>query len=154
MIDNKKLGLGFIIVFILLVLYTGLNNQKFVDTISSGAFGSAILYYVITRIDYLFILISIFLLRISTPSKEFIGGILLIWAIDITSMPRLPMAGFPTDASFLANSDFIFMSRLIGFTNWDYAFAWKFYYIVLPIILIILAGYILGLVNIGKKFAK
>lgn len=151
MIDKQKLGLIFIISFILLTLWIGINNQKFVTTISSGSFGIAILYYIISRVDYLLIFISLFLLRISTPIKEFFAGILLIWSIDILSFPRLPMQNLTTDTSLMANSDFLFMSKLLAITKWEYTFAWKFYYIVLPIILVLLVGYTLGLVKLGKR---
>lgn len=91
------------------------------------------------------------LLKVSTPAKDLIGGILLVWAIDIISFPRLPMTGMTVDKALLANSDALFMTRILSLTGWEYSFAWKFYYMVLPIILIIAVGYILGFVNLGRR---
>lgn len=152
MVDRKNFALGFVIASILLVLYTGMNNQKFIQTINSGNFQLALFYYILTRIDYMIILLSFMIFEISTPIKEFIAGVLFVWFVDIVSFPRLPMDMFPTDPSFLANSDTIFMSKIISITHWNYAFAWKVYYIVLPIILIISIAKILGLVNLGRRF--
>lgn len=151
MIDRKNYALGFVIASIILVLYVGINNQKFVQVINSGNFSLSLFYYFLTRIDYMLILLSFLVFEISTPIKEFFAGILFIWFVDITSFPRLPMSAFPTDPSFLANSDTIIMSKIISLTHWSYNFAWKFYYIILPVILIILVARILGLVNLGRR---
>ena len=91
MIDNRKIAYIFIGLFIILTLYIGLNNQQFVEKISTGKFGEALVYYFITRIDYIIIFASIFLLRISTPLKEVMAGLAFIFAIDIVYFSRLPI---------------------------------------------------------------
>lgn len=154
MIDNKKFAIAFIVGFILLTLVIGLNNERFIEKISTAKIGEALLYYFISRIDYVIIFSSIFLLRISTPIKEFFAGLTLILAIDILSFPRLPSDAMTAVPSLMANSDYIFMKHLISFTNWNYTFAWKFYYIFMPIFLILLVGYILGLVKLGKRITN
>lgn len=149
--DKEKIAVGFIIIFILLVIYIGMNNQKFVVEISSTQFPRAILFYLASRVDYLLIFASLFMLKIATPIKELIAGILFIWALDIVSFPRLPIDAIPTDLSLMANSDYIIMTKILAITQWTYPFAWKFYYIFMPIILVLIAGYTLGFMNFGRR---
>lgn len=149
--DKRQFAIGFAVLFIILIIYTGINNDRIVKLVSSMKMPESILVYLLTRVDFLLIFLTLFLSRISTLTREFFAGIALIWAFDIIGLPKLPREAMPTDLSFLANSDAIFMTKLISFTKLDYSIAWNIYYIVFPILLTLLTIYLLGFWRLGRR---
>jgi len=85
--------------------------------------------------------------------KNVIGGFVLVLALDIVSFPRLSQVTFPVDVSSLASSDALLVGKIMSF-GVSYSYAWTFYYLVVPIVLIIASLQILGIHNFYQQIVR
>lgn len=153
-LNKKNIGIGFLIYFIAITIYSGIYNSDYISKILGGGL-MGLVYYIVANPAYLLVFMTIIISETEKVWKEILSAVLIIWAIDIISFPRMPIDAFPTDPNFLANSDFIFMTKLTTiFSSVSYATLWKIYYIVLPIALVIGASQLLGFTHFGKKLAN
>ena len=150
MVDKKTFAIGFIVAFGLLTYYLWQNNESVASTIANNGL-DGIFWYFISNPAYVLLLISIYMLNKDAGALRNIGGTLMIlFASDIVSYPRLPESGFPNDLAILASSDGIVMNKLIEM-GFSYSTSWNFFYLVLPISLMLGALAVLGIHNFFKQ---
>ena len=153
-LNKKNIGIGFLVYFVAITLYSGLYNSDYINKILGGGL-MGILYYVVANPAYLIVFFTVIISKTEQVWKEITAAIALIIAIDIISFPRVSSVAFPTDPNFLANSDAIFMGKMMEmFSTVSYHTLWNIYYIVIPIALILGASQLLGFTHFGKKIVN
>lgn len=148
--DKKTFAWVFVILFGVLTYYLWQNNDSVAGIIANDGW-TGIAWYIISNPAYILLMISIYLLNRETNLiRNAIGSFLIIYSSDIISYPRLPSSAFPQDVSILASSDGLIITKLLK-AGFSYETAWNFYYLVLPIGLVIIALAILGVHNFYKQ---
>jgi len=151
--ERDTLGYIFLVLFGVLVLYSGFHNTEFTMMIASGTL-QGLIYYIISNPAYIIIFAGVLLSNQAAAWKEILAALALIWAFDIVSFPRLPSEALPTDVNFLANSDAIFIEKLNSILQLDYSTMWNFYYIILPLLLVGASAWLLGIRGLGGRVKK
>lgn len=152
--NNSTLGRIFLVYFIAATAFIAFNYNTFVSTINAGSIPKALLFYMLANIDYLIIIIAVFYFgRGVNFLKKTLASILLIWAIDIISFPRLSPAGMTTDSAFMASSDAILAKAAVT-GGIPYNTFWWGYYLVLPLLIITIAAWTLGVVELGRLIKR
>ena len=153
-LNKKNVGIGFLIYFIAITLYSGFYNSEYVSKILGGGL-MGLFYYIIANPAYLIVFFTVIISETEQVWKEVLAAVSLIIAIDIISFPRLPIDSFPIDPNFLANSDALFMAKIMEmFPTVAYHTLWNIYYIAIPILLILGASQLLGFTHFGKKIVN
>ena len=144
MVDKKQFAIGFMVFFVVLTIYTYLNNDAIANIIANNGM-QGMIYYFVTNASYVLLLLSIILINSEiNPVRNVIGALMLITAFDIVSYPRFSPIGMPQDLSFLASSDGIILNHLIS-SGINYSTAYNLFYLILPLALVVGALAILGL---------
>lgn len=140
----------FVLFFIILTFYLYNNNDDVANIIAhDGLYG--LFWYFLSNIPYVLILISIFVLNPQVGfGRNLLGGFMMVYAMDIVSFPRLSVAGMTTDIGLLSSSDALVMNHILKL-GINYSTAYTFYYLVLPILLILGSLSILGIHNFFKQ---
>jgi len=153
-LNKKNVGIGFLVYFIAITLYSGFYNSEYVAKILGGGL-MGLVYYIIANPAYLIVFFTVIISETEQIWKEVLAAVSLVLALDITSFPRLPIESFPTDPNFLANSDALFMAKIMEmFPTVAYHTLWNIYYIAIPIVLILGASQLLGFTHFGKKIVN
>ena len=148
--EKRKFAIGFTIAFGILTFYLWQNNDRIARTIAGDGI-NGIFWYFLSNTTYILLLISIYLWNAEAGYlKNILGGLLIILATDIVSYPRLPSTGIPLDISILASSDYLFMQKLLNY-GLSYSFSYTLYYLVMPILLLVLALWIMGISDFAKR---
>ena len=151
--EKKQFAFIFTAAFIVLTIYTYLNNSYVEQTITRDGL-QGVLFYIITNPAYILLFFSIIHHNQEMGIiKNIIGGFILVLALDIVSYPKLPQASFPLDLSSLASSDALLVGKIMSF-GISYSYAWTFFYLILPIILIITSLQILGIHNFYQQIVR
>lgn len=148
--DKKQFAIIFVIVFILMTYYLYYNDVMIAQTIKDDGLKGMIFYFA-SNLAYVLIFVGIlFFNKDKNMVSNILGAFMLIYAIDIISFPRFMSSGMSQDLGFLASSDGVFISRFMEM-GFQYANLHLFYYLILPIALILGSVYILGTDNFIKK---
>jgi len=148
--DKKTFSYGFLIFFLFVTIYIYMNNDSVASIIAGNGF-NGIFWYILTNPAYILIIITIFMLnREAGVLKNILGGFMLIFAMDIVSMPRFSPAGLSQDLGLLASSDGIFFNWFLSH-GLTFSSAYTLYYLILPILLILGALAILGIHNFYRQ---
>ena len=154
--DNKKtFAYGFLIAFVLLTYYLYQNNDAIALLIANDGL-QGMFWYFVSNASYVLLLFSIIIINTDTGVGVFRnigGGLMLIYAFDIVSYPRFSPVGLTQDAIMLASSDALFINKLMKL-GFDYSSVYTMYYLVLPIVLVGLSVWILGINDFVKKIFK
>ena len=153
MIDKKTFAYSFVIGFIFLTWYLYSNNDSVASIIANDGF-QGIFWYIVSNPAYILLFISIYALNTEAGFwSNTIGSFFILYASDIISYPRLSPVAMPLNNPILASSDTLFITQL---TQWglSYTNSWTFYYLVLPILLIIASLQILGITNFTRTLIK
>lgn len=150
MVDKKTFAYSFVGLFILLTYYLWKNNDIVAQTIANdGIIG--IFWYFISNASYVFLLVSLIMFNTEVNlGRNVLGALLLIFAIDIISYPRVLTSGFSPNDAILASSDGLVIQNILKM-NFSFHSVHTFYYLVLPIILIFISLQFLGISNFYKK---
>lgn len=149
MVDKKKFALIVVVLFIMLTIYLYMNNDSVASIIVQDGL-KGLMWYILSNAAYVLIFLSIILFNRGVPFiKNIAGATLLVYAFDIVSYPRFSPSGMPMEVALLASSDGIIMNKLI--TIMPYSSAYTFYYLILPISMILLSLYLLGENTFIKK---
>lgn len=151
--ERRTFAIVFVIAFIFLTYYLWQNNDYIAQVIiMNGLHG--VFWYFISNANYVLILISIVVLETNVNFfRRLLGGVLLIFAFDSVSYPRLNLLDIQNlvtqsagSISILASSDGLVIHQLLkfGFTP---SVAYTIYYLVMPIAIVLLALYVLGFSN-------
>lgn len=153
MVSNKGFAMAFLVLFGVMLAYSGFNNDAIAAKIAAGG-GSGLLVYALFRLDYLLLGVGVFMVgRGQALWKKLLASLCLVYALDITQYPRLLKAAMTTDLGFLANSDAIIVQWALN-TGLPYNVVWHLYYIVLPAVLVLISARLLGLVSFGRILKK
>lgn len=134
---------------VLLAIYTYFNSEFVVNTIvNDGMLG--IIYYFVTNPAYVLILVTIFMLNRDTSFiRTTIASFLIIFSADILSYPRMG-AVMSSDINLLASIDGIMFNHLLA-SGMSYNVIYTIYYLILPILLLVLALWFLGVNDFYKR---
>lgn len=152
--NNSTFGKVFLAYFVVITCLIAFQYQTFVGIIADGGLAKGLLFYFLLNVDYLLLLIAImYFSRGTNFFKRVIATFFIIWAIDIISFPRLSQAGLPPEMVYRTSSDAIIATAItsngVPFTTF-----WWAYYLVLPVILILLAAWMLGIVELARMVRK
>lgn len=151
--DRKQFALLFTAGFIALTIWIYFNNSYVEQTIVHDGL-NGVLFYILSNPAYILLFFSIIHYNQEMGIiKNIIGGFALVLALDIVSYPRLPQGTMPLDVSSLASSDALLVGKIMSF-GVSYNYSWTFYYLILPIILIIVALQILGIHNFYQQIVR
>ena len=151
--DKRTFSYIFIGAFIFMAWYLYSNNDSIASIISQNGF-NGVFWYFASNFSYILILVSVFALNREVGLiKNLVGSIFLIVAIDILSFPRFSPVGLTKEVMLLASNDGIVMSKLLAL-GLEYSTAYTFYYLVLPIALILGSVSILGITDFFKRLVK
>lgn len=151
--DKKTFAYGFLIFFIVLTYYLYSNNDAVASIIAlDGVKGVA--YYILSNPAYLLLITSVVLVnREAGTLKNIIGTLMIIYASDIISYPRLSPSGMSDSVHLLASLDGVMVAKLIE-KGMEYSTAYTLYYLILPIALIVGAMGVLGIRNFFKSITN
>lgn len=153
MLDKRQFAIGFVIAFVILVVYIYQNNDQISSTIINDG-STGILWYFLTNPAYVLILFSVIYINSDNVIwRNFLGSVMIIVAADIVSYPRFLTSGIGNEAALLASSDGIIIKRLLS-EGFAYNTAFTIYYLVFPIALMVGALAILGIHNFFKFMRK
>ena len=151
--EKKQFAFIFTAAFIALTVYIYFNNSYVEQTIVNDGL-KGVLFYILSNPAYVLLFFSIMHYNQEIGIlKNVIGGFVLVLALDIVSFPRLSQVTFPVDVSSLASSDALLVGKIMSF-GVSYSYAWTFYYLVVPIVLIIASLQILGIHNFYQQIVK
>ena len=85
--------------------------------------------------------------------RRTIGALMTVYSFDIVSFPRLSPTGLSSDIAILASSDGLVVQELLKF-GMPYQTAYTFYYLVLPILLMVAALTMLGFAQFIENFVR
>ena len=107
-------------------------------------------WFFITHLSYVLIFVSLLILNSEAGAiKNIIGALLLITSFDILSLPRMDSSGLSADPILLGSSDGIIITKLMEM-GYSYSTIYPFYYLIMPIILVLTALWVLGIHNFFK----
>lgn len=155
MLNNKNFSLIFVVAFSILTYFLYANNDIIANTIATDGLGGVAWYY-LSNVNYVLLIIAIIFINKGSglPAwRALLGALAIVMATDIVGFPRFSPAAFPTDLSVLASSDAIIIKKLMSF-GFSYTYVYGFYYLVLPIILMLVALQSLGIVQFTKSLTK
>lgn len=147
--DKKLFSYVFIAYVVFLTIYTYKNGEYIKDVIANNGL-QGVIYYFFTNPAYVLLVISIFMLNREIGFvRNVIASFLVIYSADILSYPRLGIE-MTTDKNLLASSDAIVINKLLemGIT---YSNVYFLYYLILPIALLIIALWVLGINDFYKR---
>ena len=159
--DNKEKTAWIIVIIIFLYsIYTALNYSSIALNMSSGTYWNAMMIYVFMNISYLAIIGgTIYFYRskgLKGIATGLIVGLLLTAAFDTLSSPRCKInadsieQGCGDGITSATNSDTYTLKAIMSI-GISYKYSAIFYYIFLPSILLILAGWIGGVVELNRR---
>lgn len=149
--ERNTIVRGFIIFYVGMTYYLWQNNDSVAQIIANDSL-KGVFFYLISNISYVMIVAAIFLLNSQTGFiRNIIASFTFIFGIDILSYPRLLLStgGLTTNVDILASSDALVMRHLLQ-AGIPYQMAFNFYYLILPIILLIVTIKLLGFTNFHK----
>jgi len=150
--DKKTFAYGFLIAFGVLTWYLYSNNDLIATAIAHDGI-NGMFWYFISNMSYVLLIFAIVILNrdsgVSTI-RSLLGAILIIYAFDIVSYPRFSPVAMTTDLTMLASSDALAINKIkaLGFS---YPTTYTFYYLVLPLLLLVLSIQLLGIDNFYRK---
>mgnify|MGYP001568267427 CR=1 FL=1 len=147
--DKKTFSLGFIIFFVVLTYYLYTNNDSIANIIANDGVQGTIWYFVSNPAYLLLFLSVVYFNSEAGILKNAVGALMIIYASDIISYPRLSPAGLGDNINLLASLDGLFFNKMLA-QGFSYSTLYSFYYLILPIVLIIGAISILGIHNFFK----
>lgn len=151
--DKKQFAWIFVIGFFALTYYLWQNNDLIAKTIVNNGF-QGLFWYFISNANYVLILISIMVLNTEVGFiRRTIGALMTVYSFDIVSFPRLSPTGLSSDIAILASSDGLVVQELLKF-GMPYQTAYTFYYLVLPILLMVAALTMLGFAQFIENFVR
>jgi hypothetical protein len=157
----EKIGLWFIIGIVIYGTFLSLTNDWLSgitqNMISMGQFVLPLLFYYLSQPLYILTMIMITFIYRHIAVRAFFASIFIIEATDIWSAPHCLPKIFPIDGNIgLTNylcSDTIFVNLFNHTFHLSYTFAWYLYYLIVPILLILISLLLLGLFKFGKQVA-
>lgn len=150
--DKRQFAYLFVAYVVILTIYTFYNNEKIVATINNDGM-TGFLYYFISNPAYVLLFISIaFFNREVNIIRNTLGGFLIVYSADIISYPRLA-SSMSNSPYLLASSDGIVITHLLKL-GISYPHAYILYYLIMPIALLIIALWLLGINDFYKRFIK
>lgn len=150
--DKKQFSWIFVAYVVVLTIYTFYNNEVVVATINNNGM-KGFLYYFISNPAYVLLFVSIaFFNKEVNIIRNTLAGFLIIYSADIVSYPRLASSA-ANSPYLLASSDGIVMTHLLKL-GLSYSYAYTLYYLIMPIALLIVALWLLGINDFYKRFVK
>jgi uncharacterized membrane protein (UPF0136 family) len=160
--DNKEKTAWFVVAIIFIYsIYTALNYSSIALNMSSGTYWNAMMIYVFMNISYLAIIGGTIYFYKNNGLKGIVTGLivglLLTASFDILSSPRCKInadsieQGCGDGITSATNSDTYTLKAVMNI-GIPYKYSAMFYYIFLPSILLILAGWIGGVVELNRRF--
>ena len=147
--DKKHFAYIFVAYIIALSFYTYYNNETIVSTISGNGL-QGIVYYFFANPAYVLLMATLLILNKDTNFiRNITATLFILTSADILSYPRLGTS-ISNDINLLASSDGIAMSKMLSL-GLEYSTAYTIYYLILPIVLIILSLWLLGINEFYKK---
>lgn len=139
-------------VILLLIFYKSL-----VDAIITSGFAVGALLYLLTNPAYLlliYFIVSNAQRKSRSAIKAAISSLLIVFAFDMASSPRVLINElFTTGASTITNMGSIAITAMAN-TGIPPTIAWYLYYLILPILFMIIALENLGAINFVKNIKK
>lgn len=151
MTDNqKRIVILFLVYIIGITIYSYFAYDSLVRVISTDGLWGSFWYFFINPV-YIMLFISIILFNKRVGFfRNIMGSALLIFASDIISFPRLSSLGFTQDINLSASLDGLIISKMLSY-GFSYSTTYILYYLIIPILSILLALYILGYQNFYKQ---
>jgi len=158
--DNKTKSYLFIIGVFLYAVFTTTQYHKIAQQMASMAWYNSLLLYIFLNLSYLFVIIgSIYFYKKRNNALRGVGvGVFLVILMDVLSFPKCQWAtnlvngcGASDSIMTITNSDFYILKALTEL-GISYKISFIFYYIVVPLILILLIIQIAGLMELNKRF--
>lgn len=160
MADNatfRKYALAFIVIFSIYTIYLAYWGDSIAMEIQGqiiqGHYLTAYGWYFFGQPSVWLIMIGLFLLDHRTVFQNISAGVLINLSFDQISFPHcLSQIAQPTinTVQYLC-SDTISIISMITHFHVSYVVAWTLYYVILPILFLIIAARILGLIKFGKN---
>ena len=141
-------------VWSLYVIFIYLYQSRLIDIITTSSFLTGTLIYLLTNPAY--ILLVYFIIKTAKRSKvkATISSIIIIFALDIASFPRILLGElFSTSSSTVSNMGTIAIKSLVDF-GIPQGLAFFSYYLVFPIALMWFALELSGHIDFLKKFGN
>lgn len=148
-VNSSTWGKIFLVYFVVLALYSAFNIESMAATIAGGGFVGIALYFVSNPAYVILFFSLIFFNRSVSWWKNVIAAAAIIFASNNVSFPRLLKSGLPAEVGYRASLDSIVAQSLMA-VGWSYDAFWVFYYIVLPLGLIVGAAWLVGWVRFGR----
>lgn len=151
--DKRTFAIIFVLGFAALTFYLWQNNDFIAKTIVDDGL-KGLFWYFISNANYVLILVSIIALDTDVNVlRRIAGGLMVVYAFDIVSFPRLSPTGLSNDIAILASSDGLVVKEFLNL-GMSYQTAYTTYYLVMPIVLILAALTILGFAQFIENFVR
>ena len=153
--ERKTFSYIFVGYIILLAWYMYFHNDEIAQLIIAGGVQGTLIYLFSNPANVLLV-VGIVMFNTGENTNVFknvLGGIMILISADILGFSRFSPTGLPTDAGLLASPDGIVITKLLAI-GMSYSVAYTFYYLILPVLLVLGALAILGFNNFFKTITN
>ena len=141
----------FLVIGIAYIVVVTVYFNAIVDFMTYSNTLTRLIVYYATQPAYLLILYG--MMKISSGEKalkNLVAGILLVLVVDIVSLPRIGVSNDIISEGVLTNAGFIYIQEMIRL-GLSHTVAWYLYYLVTPIILLLIITGLIGSSGLAKK---
>lgn len=149
---NQKIAIGSLVAFTALAVFLAFQSDSIAVSMRDGDFWTALLYSYVLNPSNILIILSVVLLNRDKVFQAILASFLIIFAFSAVSFPHLVGSdGLPLEANAYGSTDTIVIRQLneLGVAH---PVSWFLYYIIGPILALLLALYLLGYKAFVKKF--